>query len=399
MYQIIFIFFAFSTFLLSNEYFDKAHQDVTGSTPEILSQERTQDLSFYFVSSCCCTNDILNIFQEYTEKEVNRLNPATDVLIQSLTMVYEKVDLKKKGVENYRYINALYSFADRTDSANRYGSTEVFQSDVEFSGEGCKDLDFNNQEDREWYSHNIIDRFEGGGDYGIKGGASNAFGKYQFMPADGSIQCQKAPPELNCCGGTYILHHGSSAGKTTDGLEWRTGANAVACQDAMFENYTKGHQKEIENYDIPINSCTLYLAHQQGVGGLNWIMGGKVPSSYSISTLQNVVSANIGKKNWNDAINSGADINNPDVLREMFVKEWSSRFGGDIRSSTGKVAPIEKVTEEAEKFATLIPNRDSFYREGILFELYRQKEELDSILQNISTHKTSISTPVPIVGF
>ncbi len=362
------------------DYFGKSHSQATGRSPSSLSLAREDDVRFLYVDpTCCCNNDILDIFEEDTENTTKRVNPATDYLILSLTMLNEKIDLKIKQVKNYRMVNGLYSFADRNNAYNRYGNTTPITSSP-VVGSGCKPMDFNEEEDREWYQKNVIDVFEAGGGYSQEGYVSNAFGRYQFMPTTGAQYCQQAPSSLGCCGGTWS----NKNGKTFGGGEWRTGANAQACQDAMFTSFTQDNASSLANYGIPQNSCTVYLAHQQGIGGLNWLMGGSLPSDTSLETMKNRVRLNIGK-DWDKAVAEGKDLNNEAVLRQVYVDFWSRKMGGDILNGAGNIVPIKDIAEQAEKFATLKVERDQFYREGILFELYRQKEEIKSILDNFAT--------------
>ncbi len=68
-----------------------------------------------------------------------------------------------------------------------------------------------------------------GGYRNIVAGTDN-FGKYAFTPAQGANLCKNTIiGNLGCCEGTYTLR----SGLLTNGLEWRLGANAMRCQEAM----------------------------------------------------------------------------------------------------------------------------------------------------------------------
>jgi len=377
----------FSSLSYGKDYFTTSYNSATGKNYSDMTLQREEDINFIYSDElCCCNDEILRIFKEGTKRQAEKINPATDYLIYGLTMVNEKVDLKINQLKNYKQVNALYSFADRTNSNDRYGDNEPIAPDVPIGGKGCKAMDFNNPEDRAWYESNVIDKYEAKGNYGQAGLSSNAFGRYQFMPSEGASYCAKTTASLGCCEGTW---------RGFVGAEWRTGANAQVCQDEMFKLLTEDNSGYLEHYRLPQNSCTLYLTHQQGVGGLLWLNGGNLPKGTSLATMRHRVEVNVGKGVWNDALASGVDLNNEDVLRKLYADFWSKKFGGDIFSGEGKAVTVPELTQEAEKFATLSVNRDAFYREGILLELYRQKEEIKSILQNFSTQAISRTSSTP----
>lgn len=369
--------------IFGKDYFLDSHRSATGKTPEQLSSVRQMDTEFIYVApTCCCNDKIINLFKNATTDETkNRINPATDQLINALTMVNERLDLKIKQVQNYRLVNALYSFADRTNANNRYGDNNIIGGDTVIGGDGCHAIDFSKPEDREWYQHNVIDKFEAGSNYEQEGFSSSAFGRYQFMPDTGSSYCERAPSELNCCGGTWT----NKEGMVFTGGEWRTGANAQACQDAMFQEFTQDNVDSLSNKGIPQNSCTIYLAHQQGIGGLNWLNGGSLPIGTSVSIMSERVRVNVGEDQWNSAIANGMNPTDEESLRNLYVSYWNEKFGGNILSGEGEIVPIEKIAEQSEQFSSLSGNRDTYFREGILFELYRQKEEIKSVMKNFST--------------
>ena len=114
---------------------DLAYTRATGDTESSLNSQRTQDLLYVCPGdvTCCCSGDILDTFKDDTEDIThNRVNPAMDLLAESLRNQFEASDLKIKELVNLKYVNALYSFYD-TDT-NSKSSTFTLESDVDGCG-------------------------------------------------------------------------------------------------------------------------------------------------------------------------------------------------------------------------------------------------------------------------
>jgi len=378
----------------AKDYATDASKKTTGKDPISLIADRATDPAsvYEYTPELCalCALNVANTFATDVVNQTNDINPAVDNLIGSLMLLDEILDMEIKDVMNLKLVNALYSFPYQTDRPTPVISTDTGIATCDDENGGCKPLDFSNPEDQAWYRENVIDRFETStGGYDTSSSVSSAYGRYQFMADTGASYCQRAPASLNCCAGTWTYtfkrEDGTYGEGTTTGAEWRTGANAQACQDAMFAEFTKDNVNSFTKNGIPQNSCTIYLAHQQGVGGLTWIMGGNMPSGTSYGTMKNRVKLNVGGKFWDDAIARGLNPDNEDDLRKIYQEYWSMKFCGDITENVGSTVPLGDLTHQAEQFSQLKTYRDTFFRRGILFELQRQKEEIKNIIRQLST--------------
>jgi hypothetical protein len=330
-----------SLFVFANANFlEDAYKNSVGSKSS-LEQSRKNDLVYDYIDpKCCCNSKIMNLFKSETKKFHNRVNPAIDTLIKSLSKEIEYSSLLYKELKNYKVANGIYSFKDLMPVAvdTPYQSPEIP------NGDGCVPLDFNKEEDRQYYLNNIINRFESGGDYGNINRQSGAYGRYQFIPSTGAHYCQVVGN--GCCD---VWHSDTQKGRT--------------CQDAMFQAFTKDNANMLANKGIPTNSCTIYLAHQQGVGGLVWLRGGKSPYK-SFNGLKQAIRQNVGKS-YQASVDSATT---EQELRNIYREFWSKKFGGDILANVGSILPVEKFTYSAYLFNKHIDNIKQFYREGILKE-------------------------------
>lgn len=341
------------SFSYGDEYTERACDRVFHINTNTLSGNRNTDNNFaYFDPMCCCNNEILDIFKERTEQENQRVNPATDTMLVSLGEYEKTIRYSIKQVRNLKQINAMYSFPEPKTVRNN-AAEPVFPG---LSG-GCEPLDFSNDADREKYLA-VIDQMENGGAgdgaYSIGNENSSAFGRYQIINSTASGYCGRTTLSVDCC------------------AEWK---NSPECQDAMFELITQDNIRGLEGKGIPLNTCTLYLAHQQGLGGLYWLFGGNNPYS-DISALQEAVKQNVGS-GWNTLVSSGADINDPDVLRQAYLDHWNARLGGDILNSDGAKYSPEDFARETLPFIEYADKRRSLWREGILKEMQNIKFQME----------------------
>jgi len=329
----------------TDEYIERACDRVFHVGTDQLSKNREDDLKFsYTDETCCCKDDILELFRDRTSSENDRVNPATDTMLKSLAEHEKTIKYRIKQVENLKQINAIYSMPEPIIMS------PVQPSDNNYSSEGCQPLDFSNEADRDAYLA-TIDRMENGGlgigAYTLHGERSSAFGRYQIMPATAADLCTQTPSEWDCC------------------ASWQS---SPQCQDEMFRLLTIRNTQGLLDRGIPLNTCTVYMAHQQGTGGVYWLFGGDSPYS-SIDTLQSVVKNNVGTQTWQNAIDQGMDINDPDVLREIYKGYWNEKFGADVVASEGTEMSPEDFQVASEEFIEYANKQKSLWREGVLLEL------------------------------
>lgn len=334
-----------------NNYTERACDRVFHVDTNTLSSKRNADGNFvYFDPMCCCNDKIIEIFKERTEKENKRVNPATDRMLVSLGEYEKTIRYTIKQTETLKQINAMYSFPQpKAIGAKSTAATPT--------SSGCEPLDFSNEADREKYL-TVIDKMENGGAgegaYSVSNETSSAFGRYQIIDSTASSYCGQTTLEADCC------------------TEWK---NSPECQDQMFELITADNMRGLEGKGIPLNTCTLYLAHQQGLGGLYWLFGGDNPYA-DTSRLQEAVKQNLGS-GWEALVSSGADINDPDVLRDAYLDYWNTRLDGDILNSDGKKYSPEDFAGETLPFIDYADKRRSLWREGILKEMQNIKFQME----------------------
>lgn len=331
-------------FAIGDEYVERACDRVFHVDTATLSDNRDADVKYeHEDETCCCKDKILELFKDRTEAENKRVNPATDTMLKVLAEYEKTIRYAIKEVEDLKQMNAIYSMPEIKIMSS-------VSPDNNYSTDGCQPLDFSNEADRELYLA-TVDRMENGGSgagsYSLHGARSNAFGRYQLMPATASDLCGATPPEWDCCN------------------VWQT---SPQCQDEIFRLLTIRNTQGLLDRGIPLNTCTVYLAHQQGLGGVYWIFGGASPYS-NIDTLQQVVRNNVGADAWSNAIASGMNIDDPDVLREIYKNYWNQKFGADIASSEGTEMTPEDFQTASDAFIEYANSQQSLWREGILLEL------------------------------
>jgi len=345
---LILLFFLVATSLQA-DFLGEAYKRATGKSKDALNEDRKEDLNYvYSDPKCCCNNRILNLFKTETRKFENRVNPGVDILINSLSKNIENSKLLYREIKNLKVANGIYSFKDRAVPTPGYATPEIPNQD------GCKALDFNKEEDRQYYINNIINRFENGGSYSGTNAISGAYGRYQFIPSTGAHYCARVGN--GCCDAWHS--------DTPKGRE---------CQDAMFQEFTKDNANFLAKKGIPINSCTVYIAHQQGAGGLVWLMGGERP--YSFKGLKAAIRANVGKSYQSRVDAATTD----DELRQIYREFWSQKFGGDIMSSVGNILPVGNFTYNAYLFNNHIEDIRKLYREGIIKEQMKVNYEVEEL--------------------
>ncbi len=343
----ILILFLLTVNLQAN-FLKEAYDRATGKSQTALNADRKNDLNFVFIDpKCCCNDKILSLFKKETKKFENRVNPATDTLITSLSKEIENSFLLLKELKNEKVANGIYSFKDRNVYVpNTYQLPEIPNKD------GCVALDFNKEEDRQYYLHNIIDRYENNGRYDGKSDDSSAYGRYQFTKKTGAKYCAKVGN--NCC---ETWHSDTPEGRV--------------CQDEMFKKFTKDNASYLSKHGVPLNSCSIYMAHQQGAGGLVWLRGGKNPYK-NFAKLKEAIVKNVSNK-YRPRANAATTENE---LRQVYREFWSERFGGDVLADVGTVLPVEDFTYQAYLFNKQIDDVKKFYREGILKEQMHINYEL-----------------------
>jgi hypothetical protein len=131
--------------------------------------------------------------------------------------------------------------------------------------------------------------------------------------------------------------------------------------------------------NVPINTCSVYLMHQQGVGGYLWMRGGKNPYG-SIDGLKDAVKQNVSKEVWEEAKRAGL-TESEDGLRDTLNYYWSRKFGGDVTSDTGDVQTLADFTKNVDSFTQKVnkmrEERKKLYRKGILRDIKAQNVELE----------------------
>lgn len=295
------------TVTANEEYVERASQRTFGVSTKSLSDNRGEDAKFTYApeETCCCKDEILGMFSDRTERENSRVNPATDTMLKSLAEYEKTIRYAIKQVLNLRQINAMYSYPQmvmmRPDTNTSTPTT--------YSGKGCEPIDPSNPADMDKYLA-FMDQFENSasdGAYSLLNEKSGAYGRYQFIPSTAAMYCGRTAT-ANCCS------------------DWH---GSPQCQDEMYAAFTEDNMADLASKGVPLNTCTVYLTHQQGLGGFMWIMGGKNPYS-GISGLQNAIKMNVGEKTWNDLVASGANIEDEEVLRTAYKDFWNKKFGGNI---------------------------------------------------------------------
>jgi len=154
----------------------------------------------------------------------------------------------------------------------------------------------------------LVEIESGGQNYEALNKDSGAYGRYQFIPSTGYQYAKKV---------------GYTGGNDPEALkEFMTPEK----QDEMFVALTKDNIKALEKKGLPVNTFTLYAAHQQGVSGAEKIIKGEA-KDMSSSIFRNMVS-NLGYSNEEErAILDMFD--NKDVvalMQEQWVSKWSKKL-------------------------------------------------------------------------
>jgi len=346
----------------ADEFIESACERTFYMDTKSLDSSRLKDLDFtYSDRTCCCNEKILNLFKIRTKKENHRVNPAVDIMLQNLAELEKTIRLQVKEVENLKQINAMYSFPEYAyiNKKVEYEHKDDFDGDLK-----CRDIDLSNPTDMDYYIH-TVDMMENGGSMSYSASnPSGATGRYQIMPKYAKEWCKHTEPKYNCC------------------VEWKS---SQICQDQMFEYLTKQNISEMMRVglsSVPLTNCTLYIAHQQGVGGLSWLLSGKLPrglrhkdgSPNFIKVKDNVV------KNLSGELKNKALLaTTTEELREIYLEYWNNRFGDDILSSSGSTVSVEDFVDSYDTTEEILEKRKTLWREGIILELQRTNLELKKI--------------------
>ena len=71
------------------------------------------------------------------------------------------------------------------------------------------------------------------------------------------------------------------------GINWNDYKNNPDTQVTAFKNFTAKNVKDLEANGIPVNDFTVYVAHNQGVGGAKQILSGETPSKQVMLNMLN----------------------------------------------------------------------------------------------------------------
>ena len=342
------------------DYLDEAYHLVTGMSKEELEKDRENDYKYIFVDSLCeCNDDIMTLFAMDTKEMLEKhLNPAIDRIIWSVRFLLEMVDIEKKKIEEGKIINALYSYSDKGEM--RIPKPPGTKGKC---GDGCNPIDLNSKEGMEEFLK-VIDCMENSstGSYDAHNDGSGAHGRYQFIPSTAAEYCKKVGN--GCC------------------ANWK---NSPACQDAMFAEFTKDNAKGLTAHGVGINTCSLYIAHQQGVAGYLWITGRSTNPPAGVESNMR---------------GNGATGGSLEDVRKNYINFWNNKFNGDITSGAGGGfnGGGNGFKDFVNKFLNLISSKRKFNREGVLLEIkesnrYFKKAALgiwlrgleDGVSSNIST--------------
>ena len=354
-----FVFLSIISFAYSADIFiENACKRVFYVDTNTLDAQRKDDLNFQFTDTkCCCNDKILSLFRDRTDNENQRVNPAVNTMLQSLAEMEKTIRLRVKEVENLKQINAMYSF-DRIAYIQPKTKTKYEDSDI-----SCRDIDLSNPSDMDYYLH-TVDMMENGGtgSYDLVNSSSGATGRYQIIPKYANTWCKNTTPEYNCC------------------ATWK---HSRECQDEMFDYLTQQNINQLKKMSssLPLTNCSLYIAHQQGTGGMAWIYTGKIPQAFknddgsiNFAKMKKNVYKNLSGKYREEALNATT----PDELRNIYIEYWSDRFGSDILQG-GSPVSVEDFVDSYDTSEEILEKRKALWREGIILELQRINLELKKI--------------------
>lgn len=124
------IFLVLFTMLNAADCTQRAYSLGVGESKSSLALERASD-KIYLTGSCGCYAVVNTIVKSTTLGITeNRVNPATDLLIESLKNQLVDSDTKIRELVNLKYVNSMYSFYDKQD-----GKGSVLSSSVDGCGE------------------------------------------------------------------------------------------------------------------------------------------------------------------------------------------------------------------------------------------------------------------------
>lgn len=365
MKSILFLCLVLLSFLDAKEekdYIEEATSQSLGHTVKSLEGSRTNDLVFTFLDPLCvCSTIMMNHFKDEVDEQVtDRLYTATDNLIAQFSLVLEEIDLEIGKISNLKQMNELYSFSQLYELTGE--SISGFPRTYAVSPEGCPLIDVNNEADWNVFL-SVISTHESGGSYTAKNPDTYAYGRYQFIPSTGKEYCYKAKNKGASECGSCVPAYGPNGSIKVPQTWW----GSTSCQDKMYEAFTKNNQKILQNNGIPVTTCSLYVAHQQGAEGANQIYRNNISTKVKRNMLSNMGRGVLG-------INEAAAYTVA-YTREKYVEFWNKRFGANILEVSGDINSTEENNEtQKPEEKTTQEQRNNFFREGILLELYKQRD-------------------------
>jgi len=141
-----------------------------------------------------------------------------------------------------------------------------------------------------------LTKIESNGSYTALNEESGAYGRYQFMP-------------------DTLKEYAKKTGQTIEQAKTPEG------QDKMFAQFTEDNATKIASRGLPTSELNLWIAHNQGVGGLDYIVRGIMPKGMTEKKMRRNIAANLP---------AGME-----PTRENYLRHWGKKFsGGDIESTT-----------------------------------------------------------------
>jgi hypothetical protein len=200
--------------------------------------------------------------------------------IEILSMAQMKIYLSAKDTEGFKFNNLKVVEYDTEIGRKEDGSvitgfdfiSEMYEDakiDVlnqkQFSTYNIKGQKMSEQQQDKNVDFNAIINIESQGSYTALNKSSGAYGKYQFIPSTLKVYADKLGMSIE-------------------------EAKTPAGQEAMFKSFTDDNKKGLEKMNIPINTLSVYMAHQQGLEGVRQIVSGSISKTIRRNLLSNLPS-------------------------------------------------------------------------------------------------------------